>query len=145
MKSNVSSKVIGFVCIILLILSLVVVFMTLQATSKYNEQVIANSSKIGDLSEQVAKLKASVDEVITEEIASNNVKSCADLGNAVAEYQTKYQHMSASQDYDMWMENVYALDACFDETWKESRIPWYFGDPSYDLEWKWTFQSTYVC
>lgn len=143
MKTNGMSKWMIVICCVLVIAAILLFVFTQKSVSDYNKQYMANNVKIGDLTEQVAALKAATNEVVTEEVAGHNVKSCADLGNAVAKYQTTYQHMSASEDYDAWMENVNLLDACFADGWKESRIPWFFADASYDIEWNWTFQSTY--
>lgn len=132
-----------FVSLLLFVAGIVMFSLMGMAVSDFERQYATNNSMIGDLLVQIENLNVAVNEVDTETVASSKLQSCADLGNKVADLQTKYQNISPSDDYDIWMENVEALDSCFVDSAKESRVPWFIPVREHEVIWKWEFQSTY--
>ena len=128
---------------VLIIMAIGLFVLTSMHTSDFNVKFSENNVMIGDLMAQIAGLNTSIESIDTEEVVSDRVMDCAELGNAVAKYQTNYQSLDAATDEAGFMENVYALDACFGVDDKNSRVPWYNILSDYDITWTWEFQSTY--
>lgn len=129
------------ICSLCVILGIALAFAVNLTADDYEVNYSANNVQIGDLMEELADLNALIEGADTVEYVSTNLSYCADLGKKVAAYQTEYQRIDV--EADEFMDNVYALDACFDESSKNARVPWFYVEPAVGISWTWTFQTTY--
>ena len=132
-------------CILLIVLGFGLILYANISKSDYEEQYMANNRTIGDLRDELSVVQRQVNEWdnVNVEVVKVKVKSCAEIGQKVAELQTKYQILNPAEDEALFLENVDSLDMCFDEFSKNCRVPWYTVAVPGSVQWTWTFQSTY--
>lgn len=143
MDKNKSRNVENIIAGLFVIVGIVFFVIMSIVMSNFKTTYAENNVLIGDLTEQLTALNQSAENVDTDEVSSTKLASCADLGTKVAELQTAYQRLDIIADESGWMDNVYALDACFAENDKNARVPWFSVLTEYNVIWKWEFQSTY--
>lgn len=128
---------------VFLIFGIVMAVLPNMEREAYEEAYKSNNLLIGDLYDDLAELEEAIENTDDVEIVMANLKSCAELGKRVADLQTNYQYLSPSEDEAAFMDNVNALDICFDEFHKNARVPWYSVSVPETANWTWEFQSTY--
>lgn len=139
MKNKKSISVSLVVCCICIVLGIALIVATNISSSSYESKYLENSSRIGDLQTAYNEAKATVDDMDTVVEVEVNLKSCADVGQEVADLQTKYQTLSGEDVRD----NALELDKYFAEDSKNSRVSWFTVPDSVGAVYTWEFQSTY--
>lgn len=99
--------------------------------SALNVEAARNDSAVATLEREIEGLKKPEETepeiTLGEEEQAVITHSASELGMKVAEYQNVYWNLNASENREAFDVNVAALDACFMETDKTARVPWYSG------------------
>lgn len=124
-----------------LLLVLATTFFTMngQITDRKTKQT-ANTARITDLTKTVEKARTKKKQEeehppVSEEEEAEITYSAGELGRKVAELQNAYATTDPA-DSAAFDANVAALDACFGDSDKNARTPWYGGDAKAG---SWTF------
>lgn len=110
-------------------------YLLFSGTESFQRQFAANEAQIGQLQLELDTMKAQQSQSVED--ARTDLSTAATAGNAVAELQNKYAHLSDA-DANSLTDNALALDSHFGSQDKDARTPWYSGK-----DYAWTFETTY--
>ena len=137
---TISKVIIGVVVII----TLIFVFVTYSGYASVNSQY---ESTMSNLSYQIEDANKQLEQVnnqtgVESEVVTTSITNATELGNKVAELQTKYSELDATIQSDAFKQNANSLKECFyDESGvSDWQTPWFgYGDKKLT----WQFKTTY--
>lgn len=114
--------------------------------------------KLRNITSDTESLQASIDELKTKLDEQAKIDSLAlsdeerdaayhsaeEQGKLVATLQNVYKKVNASDNPEEYNTNVNSLDACFDESSKESRVKWYEYDEFIPGTWEFVSKASFV-